>query len=165
MVDFYVLCNKNILMILVGYQQPTCICVMTEFVIGTNSPSCELCLLSKAAFVHVRPAQSCTENGISICMYSAVEVAWLAQNFWHSSTCMWFRIAAKIFSIGGLCISAGGFAFFARVLDIIKLSKISLIYSVSRSNLGGLGVFLGRDKPTGLVWLHQQWRLDVSSDQ
>ena len=71
---------------LVGYQQPTCLCVMTDFVIGTNSLSCELCLLSKADFVHVRPAQLCTENGISICMCSAVDVAWLAQNFRHRCT-------------------------------------------------------------------------------
>jgi len=66
MIYSYVLCNKNILMKLVGYQQPTSLCVMTEFVIGTISLSCGLCSLSKAAFVHVRPAQSCTQNGISI---------------------------------------------------------------------------------------------------
>jgi len=36
----------------------------------------------------VRPAQLCTENGISIYMCSAVEVAWLAQNFRHSGTCV-----------------------------------------------------------------------------
>ena len=66
---------------LVGYQQPTCLCVMTEFVIGTISLSCELCSLSKATFVHVRSAQLCTENGISIFMCSAVEVAWLAEDF------------------------------------------------------------------------------------
>ena len=73
---FYVLCNKNILK-LVGYQQPTCLCVMTEFVIGSISLSRELRSLSKAAFVHVRPAQLCTENGISIYMCSAVDVVWL----------------------------------------------------------------------------------------
>ena len=56
---------------LVGDQQPTCLCVMTEFVIGTISLSCELCSLSKDAFVHVRPAQLCTENGISIYMCRA----------------------------------------------------------------------------------------------
>jgi len=70
-----VLCNKNILMKLVGYQQPTCLCVMMEFVVGIVSRSCELCSLSKAAFVHVMPAKLCTENGISIYMCSAVEVA------------------------------------------------------------------------------------------
>ena len=72
----------------------------------------------------MRPAQLCTENDISIYMCSAVEVTWLAQNFWHNSTRVWFRTIAKKFSIG--------------VLDIIKLSKIPLIYSVSRFNLGGL---------------------------
>jgi len=57
MVYFYVLCNKNILMKLVGCQQPSCLCVMMDLVVGTISLSCELCSLSKAAFVHVRPAQ------------------------------------------------------------------------------------------------------------
>ena len=85
MVYFYVLCSKNFLMKLVGYQQPICLCVMMEFVVGAISLSCELCSLSKAAFVHVRPAQLCTENGISVFMCSVVEVAWLAQNFPHSS--------------------------------------------------------------------------------
>jgi len=59
---------------------------MMEFVVGTISLSCELCSLSKTAFVHVRPAQLCTEYDISIDMCSAVDVAWLAQNFRHSST-------------------------------------------------------------------------------
>jgi len=70
----------------VGYQQPTCLHVMMEFVVGTISLSCELYSLSKAAFTHVRLAQLCTENGISIYMCSAVEVAWLGQNFRHNST-------------------------------------------------------------------------------
>jgi len=86
MICFYVLCNKNILIKLVGYQQPTCLCVMMEFMVGTISLLCELYSLSKAAFAHVKPAQLCTENGISIYMCSAVEVAWLAQNFRHTST-------------------------------------------------------------------------------
>jgi len=71
---------------LVGYQQPTCLCVMVELVVGTISLSCELYSLSKAAFAHVRLPQLYTENGISIYMCSAVEVAWLAQNFRNSST-------------------------------------------------------------------------------
>jgi len=49
---------------------------MMEFVVGTISLSCDMCSLSKAAFVHVRPAQLWTENGISIHVCSAVEVAW-----------------------------------------------------------------------------------------
>jgi len=71
---------------LVGYQQRTCLCVMMEFVVGAISLSCELCSLSKAAFVHVTPVQLWTENGISIYVCSAVEVAWVAYNFRHSST-------------------------------------------------------------------------------
>jgi len=43
---FYVLCSKNILMKLVGYQHPTCLCVMVEFVVGTISLSCEMYSLS-----------------------------------------------------------------------------------------------------------------------
>jgi len=46
-----------------------------EFVVGTISLSCDMCSLYKAAFIHVRPAQLCTENGASIYMCSAVEVA------------------------------------------------------------------------------------------
>ena len=57
MVNFYVLCNKNILTKLVGYQQPTGLCFMMEFVVGTISLSCELYSLSKAAFIHVRLAK------------------------------------------------------------------------------------------------------------
>jgi len=51
MVYFYVLFNMNILMKLVGYQLPTCLCcVKMEFVVGTTSLSCELCSLSKCCF-------------------------------------------------------------------------------------------------------------------
>jgi len=60
---------------LAGYQQPTCLCVMMDFMVGTISLSCELSSLSKAAFVHVGSALLCAENGISIYMCSAVEVA------------------------------------------------------------------------------------------
>jgi len=71
---------------LVGCQQPTCLCVKVEFVVGTILRSCELFSLSKVAFIHVKPAQLCTENGVSIHTSSAVEIASLAQNFRHSST-------------------------------------------------------------------------------
>jgi len=33
-------------------------------------------------------------------------------------------------------------------LDIIKITKTQLIYSVSRFNLGGLGALFGRSQPT-----------------
>jgi len=69
---FYVRCSKNILMKLVGYQQPTGLCVKMEFVVRTISLSCELFSLSKAAFVHVRQAQLCTENGVSVLFGSQV---------------------------------------------------------------------------------------------
>ena len=42
---------------------------------------------------------------------------------------------------GRLCVCAGG-------LDIIKLNKTSLIYSVSRFNLAGLGALFGGAKLT-----------------
>jgi len=141
---------------LVGYQQPTCLCVMTEFVIGTISLSCEMCSLSKAAFVHVRPAQLCTENGNSIYMCSAVEVAWLAHNFRHNSTRVWFRTIDKKFAIGVLYSSAGGICVCAGGIDIIKLSKILLIYSVSRFNLG-LELCLGGAKPTTAPPWRRDW--------
>jgi len=38
----YVFCSKNSLTKLVGYQQPACLCVKMEFVVGTISLSCEL---------------------------------------------------------------------------------------------------------------------------
>jgi len=89
MVYFYVLCSKNTLIKLVGYQQPTCLCVKMEFVVGNYFAFMWIVSFSKAAFVHVRPAQLCTEDGVSIYIRSAEEVAWLAQNFQHSSTHVW----------------------------------------------------------------------------
>jgi len=47
---FYVLCSKNILMKLVDCQQPTCLCVKVEFVVGTISLSCKLYSLSWSCF-------------------------------------------------------------------------------------------------------------------
>ena len=69
---------------------------MMEFVVGTTSLSRELYSLSKAAFVHVGPAQLCTENGISIYTCSAVEVARLAYNFRHISTCVRLHLQWRI---------------------------------------------------------------------
>jgi len=46
----------------------------------------------------------------------------------------------KVFN-RGLCVGAGG-------LDIIKLTKILLIYSVSRFNLRGLGALFRGKAPT-----------------
>jgi len=57
-----------------------------DIVVRTISLSCGLFSLSKAAFVHVGPVQLCTENGVSIYMCSAVEVAWLAQKIRFTST-------------------------------------------------------------------------------
>jgi len=50
MVYFYVICSKNILMKRVGYQQPTCLCVKMEFMVGIISLSCELYSLSWSCF-------------------------------------------------------------------------------------------------------------------
>ena len=38
-----------------------------------------------AVLVHVGSVQLCTENGVSLYMCSAMEVAWLAQNIRHNS--------------------------------------------------------------------------------
>ena len=81
---------------LIGYQQPTCLCVKMEFVVGNISLLCELFSLSEAAFVHVGPEQLCMENGVSICMCSAVEVEWLAHNFQHSSTRVWLHLQWRL---------------------------------------------------------------------
>jgi len=45
-------------------------------------------------------------------------------------------------------------------MDIIKLTKNPLIYSVSRFNLGGLGALFGGAKPTkDLLW-RWDWSID-----
>jgi len=46
------------------------------------------------------------------------------------------RTIARNFSIGGLCVCAGW-------LDILKIDKTPLIYSVSCFNIGGLELCLG----------------------
>jgi len=43
---FYVLCSANILTKLVSYQQPTCLSVKVELVVGIILLSCELYSLS-----------------------------------------------------------------------------------------------------------------------
>jgi len=83
---FYLLFSKNIFTKLVGCQQPTCLCVKMEFVVGTNSLSCDCIHFRGAVFVHVGSEQLCTENGVSFYMCSVVEAAWLAQNIRHSRT-------------------------------------------------------------------------------
>jgi len=45
-----VFCSKNILTKLAEYQQPTCLCVKMEFVVGTISLSCEVYSLSWSCF-------------------------------------------------------------------------------------------------------------------
>jgi len=47
---FYVLCTKNILMKIVGYQPFACLCVKMEFVVWTISLSCGLYSLSWSCF-------------------------------------------------------------------------------------------------------------------
>jgi len=51
---------------------------------------------SGAVFVHVGPAQLCTQNGVSVYMCSAVEVGWLAQNIRHSSTRVWLHLQWRL---------------------------------------------------------------------
>ena len=90
---FCVFCGKNILTKLVGYHQPILVSVsrwnlwLETFRIHVN------CIhLRGAVFVHVGQAQLCTENGVSLYMRSAVEVARLAQNIRRSSTRVWFHL-------------------------------------------------------------------------
>jgi len=54
---FKLLCRENILTKLVGYQQPNCLCVKMEFVLGNIALSCECIHFHGAVFVHVGPAQ------------------------------------------------------------------------------------------------------------
>jgi len=76
-----VLCSKNILTKLCGYQQPTCLCVKMEFAVGTISLS--------LMWIVFTSTQVCTGNGVSFFMCGSVEVAWFAQNIRHSSnTCV-----------------------------------------------------------------------------
>ena len=96
MAYFYVFCGKNILTKLVGYNQPTCLCVNMEIVVGNISFSCELYSFSWSCFVHVGLAQLCTENGVSLYMCSAVEVAWLAQNIRRSSKRVWLHLQRRL---------------------------------------------------------------------
>jgi len=82
MVYFYMLSSKNILMKLVGYQHPTCLCVKMEFVVGIISLSCELHSPSWSCFrscgsgtivygkwcfdLHVECCGSCTVSTIGV---------------------------------------------------------------------------------------------------
>jgi len=59
------------------------------------------------------------------------------------------RTVARKFSIGGLFDSAGG-------LEIIKLTKTPLIYSVSRFNLGAWNIVWGT-KPTKVPPCRRDW--------
>jgi len=58
------------------------------------------------------------------------------------------RTVDKKFSIGRLCVFAGGFAFVRNGLAFQKLAKTPLIYSVSCFNLGGAWSFVCGTKPT-----------------
>jgi len=56
-----------------------------RFYIGPRTWHLPRPAVSKAAFIHMTPAQLCTENGVSIYMCSAVKIALLAQNVWYST--------------------------------------------------------------------------------
>ena len=57
------------------------------------------------------------------------------------------RTVARKFSIGGFAVLRGGFAFVRGGLDIVKLTKTPLIYSVSGFNVRGLGALFGGISP------------------
>jgi len=78
--------SKNILTKLVRYHQPTSLCVGWNSWLERFRFQVNCFHFREVVFVHVGPAQMCTENGVSICMSRAVEVGWLAQNIRHSST-------------------------------------------------------------------------------
>jgi len=60
------------------------------------------------------------------------------------------RTIARKFSIGGLCVSAGG-------LDTPKIDKISTDDSVSCLNLPGLGALFGGLRPKRPPWSRDWW--------
>ena len=63
----------------------------------------------------------------------------------------------KIFNRGALQFCGGRFALVRGGLEVIKLSKIPLLYSVSRFNLGGLGALFGGAKPTKAPPWRRDW--------
>jgi len=63
---------------LAGYQQRTYLCVKMEFMVGTISLSCELYSFSWSCFRSRGSDTIVYENDVSIYMWSAAEVAWLA---------------------------------------------------------------------------------------
>jgi len=60
---------------LVGYQQPTCLCVSWNSWLESFRFHVNCIHFRGAVFVHLGPAQLCMENCASIYMWSAVEVA------------------------------------------------------------------------------------------
>jgi len=62
MVYFYVLCSKNILTKPVGYQKPTCLCVKTEFMVGTFRFHVNCIHFRRAVFFHVGLLQLLAQN-------------------------------------------------------------------------------------------------------
>jgi len=71
---------------IVGYQQPTCLCVKMISWLETFHFNVNCIHFHGTVFVHVGSAQLRTENGISFYMCSAVDVAWLTQNIPQSNT-------------------------------------------------------------------------------
>jgi len=81
----YFLCafSMNVLTKLFGYQQPTCLCVMKDFVVGTTtSLSCELYSLSWSCFLSGGVGTIVYGKWCIVLQYmcSALEVAWSTQN-------------------------------------------------------------------------------------
>jgi len=99
--DFYVFCSKNILTKLIRYQQPTCLCVKFEFLVGTILLSCELFALSCSCFrssgsdtiaygkwcfeLHVECCGSCVVSTISVAAGKFLGVRRILPEF--SQTC------------------------------------------------------------------------------
>jgi len=65
----------------------------------------------------------------------------------HGRCARWPEQSPESFQYGVFAVLRGDFSF-VRGVDIIKLTKIPLIYSVSLFNFGGLGALFGDAKPT-----------------
>jgi len=94
--SFYVFCGENILTKLVGTNNLLVSVSRWNSWLETFRFHVNCVHFRGAFFVHVGPAQLCTQNSVSFYMCSAVEVAWLAHNIRHGSTRVWLHLQWRL---------------------------------------------------------------------
>jgi len=93
-----VLCSKNSLMKIAGYQQPTCLCVRMAFVVDRNHFAFMWIVVTFVplfSFMWGRYRRNCVWEMVFRFTHescSAAEVACLAENIRHSSAGVWLRL-------------------------------------------------------------------------